>query len=197
MKSFKPIIISAAFLASCQAIGSVHANKQEPPHSATPANQIVEGHETRKQYKPEDYWIPLDNWLKWQGSPLSGKDVYEVATEYNLDPDFLIAVTKAETNLGKVTQRGSQYNIGSVGSFDSTSTTYGAGSHREGLRLIAATVNNQLLGKYTKISELSRSHNKNQAPVYATSDGNWFRNVRDTMNALKGKQEPDFLFRRQ
>lgn len=194
MKSFKPIIISAAFLASCQAIGAVHANKQEPPRKeAAPELAVLD----KPNYTPEDYWVPLDNWLKWQGSPLSGKDVYEVATEYNLDPDFLIAVTKAETNLGKVTQRGSQYNIGSVGSFDSTSTTYGAGSHREGLRLIAATVNNQLLGKYTKISELSRSHNKNQAPVYATSDGNWFRNVRDTMNALKGKQEPDFLFRRQ
>lgn len=194
MKSFKPIIISAAFLASCQAIGSVHANKQEPPRKeAAPANF---SNKPSIPPKPEDYWVPLDNWLKWQGSPLSGKDFYEVAAEYHLDPDFLIAVTKAETNLGKVAQRGSQYNVGSVGSFDSTSTTYGAGSHREGIRLIAATVNNQLLGKYVRISELSRSHNKHQSPVYATSEANWFRNVLTTMNQLKGKQEQDYFFRK-
>jgi len=148
-----------------------------------------------KPKTPEDYWVPLDNWLKAQGSPLSGRDFYEVGKQYHLDPDFLIAVTKAETQLCTVKQRGSQYNCGSVGSYDSTATTYATSSYRHGIEQIAQTVNNQNLARYTQISQLSRSHNKNQAPIYASSDGNWFRNVRDTMNQLKGKQEPDFLFR--
>lgn len=144
---------------------------------------------------PEDYWRPLDVWLKQNGSPLSGKDFYEVATQYKLDWDFLIGVTKAETNLGKVRQRGSQCNVGSVGSFDSTSTTYSCTSARHGLELIAQTVNNNLLGGYTHVSQLSRAGNKT-GHVYATSEVNWHRNVIATMNALKGKSEQDYPFRK-
>lgn len=194
MKSFKPLLVAAAFLATCQTIGNVHAQKQEPPR--VEAAQ-ADPHQARQvNHTPEDYWVPLDNWLKAQGSPLSGKDFYEVAVQYHLDPDFLIAVTKAETNLGKVKQRGSDCNVGSVGSYDSTNTTYACQGYRHGIEQIAQTVNNQNLARYTQISQLSRSHNKSQSPVYATSDGNWFRNVRDTMNQLKGKREPDYLFRK-
>lgn len=169
---------------------------QTPNAALRPSESLSGGTESKSSPTPEDFWKPLDNWLKYQGSPLSGKDAYEVGKQYGIDPDFLIAVTKAETQLCKVKQRGSEFNCGSVGSYDSTNTTFQANSYRHGFEQIAQTVNNNLLRRYSKISELSRSHNKNQSPVYATSDGNWFRNCLATMNALKGKNEQDYVFRR-
>lgn len=158
------------------------------------AESLVEGTEKKSPPTPEDYWVPLDNWLKKQGSPLSGKDFYEIGQQYKIDPDFLIAVTKAETNLGKVQQRGSACNVGSVGSYDSTNTTHSCGSHRHGIEMIAQTVNNGYLGGYVRVSQLSRFGNPH-GKVYASSPINWHRNVVNTMNALKGKNETDYGFR--
>lgn len=187
--SYKVLLIAGAL-----AIPPAHAladEKQEPPVKVAPAATVGQPNPT-----PEDYWRPLDSWLKLQGSPLSGKDFYEVAQQYHLDPDFLIAVTKAETNLGKVQQRGSSCNVGSVGSYDSTATTFACSSYRHGIEQIAQTVNNPLLSRYWRVSELSRSHNPNQNPIYASSNGNWYRNVVGTMNQLKGKDLPDYAFRK-
>lgn len=185
------------------AVGSILAASaltmlnQEPPRTAhMEAGGVVDGETTRSNPTPEDYYLPLERWLKAQGSPLSGKDFYEVGVQYKVDPDFLIAVAKAETNLGKVKQRGSTYNIGSVCSHDSTSTTCQATSYRQGIAMIAQTVNNQYLRRYTHISQLSRSHNPHQSPIYASSRANWFWNVKRTMDALKGKNERDYAFRR-
>lgn len=195
MLSIKPLLVAAGFLAVCQTIGGVHAQKQEPPQGGKTVPAVEASNETKKNYTPEDYWVPLDNWLKHQGSPLNGKDFYEVGQQYKIDPDLLIAITKAETNLGKVKQRGSDCNVGSVGSFDSTNTTYGCAGYRHGIEQIAQTLNNKLLGSHVAIAQLSGAGNP-RGPVYATSTENWQRNVLATMSQLKGKPiTPEYQFR--
>lgn len=173
------------------AVGKESTSK--PPDSTSKTEQVRGGTPVRTE---ADYWVPLENWLKAKGSPLSGKDAYEVGKQYGIDPDFLIAVTKAETQLCTVKQRGSQFNCGSVGSFDSTNTTFQATSYRHGFEQIAQTVNNPLLKRYWRVSELSRSHNPAQSPVYASSTRNWWVNVMATMNQLKGRNETDYAFRK-
>ena len=182
------ILIAIALVAG---VGSVQA-KDVPKAPEKPSESITQ---PPRVLTAEDYWVPLDNWLKKQGSPLSGRDFYEVGLAYKLDPDFLIAVAKAETQLGTVKQRGSTYNIGSVCSHDSTNTTCQATSYRQGIEMIAQTVNNNLLGRYTHVSQFSRAGNC-CGPIYASSPSNWHRNVTTTMNALKGTNHQDFNIRR-
>lgn len=189
--SLNKLGVGALLLATT--IGPVSAH---PVETDTPKPVAVsQTAQTDTPKTPSDYVNPLDNWLKAQGSPLNGKDFYEVGLQYHLDPDFLIAVTKAETNLGKVQQRGSSCNVGSVGSYDSTNTTHSCTSQRQGIEMIAQTLNNGLLGKYDKVSQLSRRWNK-QGHVYASSEYNWDHNVISTMNALKGGHEMDYVFRK-
>lgn len=174
----------------------VPAGMVKKPHAPEPV-KVAHAQEEPKQLKPEDYWVPLDNWLKKQGSPLLGRDFFEVGQQYKVDPDLLIAITKAETNLGKVKQRGSTCNVGSVGSYDSTNTTHGCSGYRHGIEQIAQTLNNPMLGSYTQIGQLSRAHNPS-GHVYASSPVNWERNVLTTLSALKGKPiDHTYNFRRQ
>lgn len=192
----KPIIISAAFLAVCQGIGDARANKQEPPAKVAPASSTST--KMQANLTPADYYVPLDRWLKAQGSPLSGKDAYEVGKQYGIDPDFLIAVTKAETNLCKVKQRGSAYNCGSVGSYDSTATTFTANSYRHGFEQIAQTVTGPNLRYAKRVSELSRKRNHDpNKKIYASSSYNWDTNMVNTMNEIKGTNHEDFFIYKQ
>lgn len=171
----------------------------EPPERAAAVhaeNKSVDQTDQHRKYTARDYWAPLDRWLKKQGSPLSGKDFYDVGRQYGIDPDLLIGIAKAETSLATVQQRGSKYNIGSVCSYDSTNTTCHATSYRHGIEQIAQTLNNGLLGSHVSVSQLSRYGNAHGA-IYASSPSNWHRNVVGTMNALKGKQRGDYPIRKK
>lgn len=172
-----------------------HLNRPQSVSGAIEAkSQTVTS--THKPLTENDYVQPLENWLKKQGSPLRGYDFYSVGKQYGIDPDLLIAITKAETNLARVVQRGVPCNVGSVGSFDSTATTFGCASYREGIEQIAKTLNNPLLGQYQNIGQLSRKYNKT-GHVYASSPENWSNNVIATLSALKGYPvPPDYQFRR-
>lgn len=138
-----------------------------------------------------DYYVPLDNWLKAKGSPLAGhaKELVEESRAGRIDPDFVLAVGYAETNLGigGVRQRGSEYNLWSVASFDSTNTTLHPTNFRNAIRLTVRTLNNELLGRWTTVGQLSGYRNP-RGPVYATSPtGNWERNVTRILSELKGR----------
>lgn len=151
---------------------------------------------TPKQLTDKDYYEPLDSWLKKQQSPLSGEDFYQVGKAYHIDPDLLIAIAKAETNLGRVRQRGSTFNIGSVCSYDSSNSTCVATSYRQGVEQIAQTLTNQYLGGYANVGQLSRKHNPT-GHVYASSTEHWENNVLNTLSALKGKTiDATYNFRR-
>jgi hypothetical protein len=57
------------------------------------------------------------------------------------------------------------------------------------------TFNNQYLGQYTRVSELSRWGN-NRGLIYASSPENWHNNIIRCMSALKGRfVEDDYTFR--
>jgi hypothetical protein len=60
---------------------------------------------------------------------------------------------------------------------------------------MAATFNNRFLGKYTKLSELSRWGNSDGA-IYASSNSNWHNNTVRCLSALKWEfVKDDFEFR--
>lgn len=75
------------------------------------------------------------------------------ALEAKIDPSFMMCIGLAETTLGNHLK--TAYNIGNVGNTDSGDTITFA-SPQEGIRAMAKTFNNRYLGKYQKISELSR-----------------------------------------
>lgn len=57
------------------------------------------------------------------------------------------------------------------------------------------TLNNQFLGKYDRVSDLSRWGNKSGS-IYASSSKHWHTNVIRCLSALKGRfVEDDFRFR--
>lgn len=86
--------------------------------------------------------------------------------------------------------------MGSVGSYDSTTTTFGCSNYHRGIELIAQTLNNEKLRGYTELWQLSRADNPGGA-VYAESRSNWIRNVTQTMSELKGKPvDKRYKFRR-
>lgn len=202
MKSLKPLFVAAFFLAGAQTIGDVNAKGSKPPvsdinvsgASSGPNSATVASSTTT--HKPEDYYVPLDNYLKRKGSPLSGKDAWEVGRQYNVDPDVLIAITGSETNFCTHKQRGSEFNCGSVGSYDSTNTTMAATSYRHGFEQIAQTLNGPLLRNAVRVSELSRKRNKDpQRHIYASSEFNWDNNTTRYLQEIKGQNQEDFFVR--
>lgn len=179
--NWKPLVLVAlAIVPVSQGSGS-GGNKQNPP-TQTHVTQVAEA----KQAAPEAYFVPWDNWLKSQGSPISGRDVWEAQQETKIQGEVLICITYAETNLGKVAQRGSTTNVGSVGSYDATDTTHSATSIKDGLVMIGRTLNNANLGHKTTIAQLSRKSEPYGA-IYAASTENWERNVLSCMSKIKGK----------
>lgn len=93
----------------------------------------------------------------------------------------MMCIGLAETTLGNRLK--TSYNIGNIGNTDSGST-YSFNSAQEGLYWMTATFNNRFLGKYTKLSELSRWGNPDGA-IYASSNSNWHNNTVRCLSALK------------
>lgn len=172
-------LIAAAVIVTPVAV-SQEADKTLPP---PPMAQVQD--KPAKQPTPEDYYVPWDNWLKKQGSPINGIDVWHASQETKIKGEVLICITGAETNFGKVAQRGSHTNVGSVGSYDATNTTHSASSVREGLTMIGKTLNNGLLGHKTTIAQLSRKSEPYGA-IYASSTHNWETNVVGCLSKITG-----------
>ena len=109
-----------------------------------------------------------------------------------VDPSFLMCVGLAETGLGKNLK--TAYNVGNIGNTDSGGT-YDFESARDGIYWMAKTLNNTFLGKYEKVSDLSRWGNKTGS-IYASSSKHWHTNVIRCLSALKGRFiEDDYRFR--
>lgn len=149
------------------------------PHAE--AKNVTESASVAPAPTAEDYWKPWDAWLKAKGSPISGKDVWTASQQTKIKGEVIICITGAETNFGKVAQRGSYTNVGSVGSYDQTNTTHHAPSVLDGLLMIGQTLNNPYLGRKITIAQLSRKSEPYGA-VYAESTYNWETN---TLNCLK------------
>ncbi len=126
----------------------------------------------RQKYLLSKYATPdFQNWKMWVDTALDAK----------IDPSFLICVGLAETTLGNHLK--TAYNIGNIGNTDDGGT-YDFISAKEWLEWMTRTLNNKFLGKYTKVSELSRWGNPDRS-IYASSGGSWHGNVIRCLSALK------------
>ncbi|MDD2537167.1 MAG: peptidoglycan DD-metalloendopeptidase family protein [Candidatus Absconditabacteria bacterium] len=110
----------------------------------------------------------------------------------NIDRDMVICVAFAESTLGNYLSTSN--NIGNVGNND-RGDRIAYGTPYEGARLIASTMNNQYLGGYHTIKQLSRYGNED-GKIYASSPINWQTNVLKCLSRIKGYTIPeDFPFR--
>lgn len=110
----------------------------------------------------------------------------------NIDRDMVICVAFAESTLGRYLSTSG--NIGNVGNNDRWDR-FAFGTPLAGARAIAQTLNNQYLGDYHTINQLSRYGNPDGA-IYASSPINWQTNVTKCLSQIKGYYVPeDFPFR--
>ncbi|MDD3262714.1 MAG: peptidoglycan DD-metalloendopeptidase family protein [Candidatus Absconditabacteria bacterium] len=110
----------------------------------------------------------------------------------NIDRDVVICIAFAESTLGKYLSTAN--NIGNVGNDDSGNRVP-MQSALGGARSIALTLNNQHLGHYHTINQLSRYGNSD-GKIYASSPINWQTNVLKCLSQIKGFYIPeDYPFR--
>ncbi|HPC34089.1 MAG TPA: peptidoglycan DD-metalloendopeptidase family protein [Candidatus Absconditabacterales bacterium] len=105
----------------------------------------------------------------------------------NIDRDMAICVAFAESTLGRYLTTAN--NIGNVGNND-RGDRVSMGSALEGARAIALTLNNQHLGHYHTVKQLSRYGN-NEGMIYASSPINRQTNVTKCLSQIKGFYVPD------
>ena len=116
----------------------------------------------------------------------------EVVKDTNIDRDMVICIGFAESTLGKFLA--TENNIGNVGNNDRGDRIAYANPYN-GARLIPLTLNNQYLGQYHTIKQLSRYGNR-EGKIYASSPINWQSNVQKCLSKIKGYYVPeDFPFR--
>ena len=124
-------------------------------------------------YKELDFWNSVVDWT-------------------NIDRDVVICIWVAESTLGKyLTTSNNIWNVGNNDRWDRVAydTPYA------GARLIPLTLNNQHLGKYHTINQLSRYGNPDWK-IYASSPINWQTNVMKCLSKIKWYTVPeDFPFR--
>jgi murein DD-endopeptidase MepM/ murein hydrolase activator NlpD len=110
----------------------------------------------------------------------------------NIDRDMVACVAFAESTLGRYLSTNG--NIGNVGNNDRWDR-FAFGSALAGARAIAQTLNNQYLGDYHTIDQLSRYGNSD-GNIYASSPVNRQTNVLKCLSQIKGYYIPeDFPFR--
>ena len=119
----------------------------------------------------------FNNWNMW----------VEEALDWNIDPSFVMCIWLAETWLWKHLK--TPYNIWNVWNTDSWDVKTFE-SARNWVYSIVKTLNNQYLGWYKKISDLSRYWNKDWS-IYASSSENWHNNIIKCMSHLKWVYIPD------
>lgn len=124
-------------------------------------------------YKELDFWNSVVDWT-------------------NIDRDVVICIWVAESTLGKyLTTDNNIWNVWNNDRWDRVAynTPYAWA------RLIALTLNNQHLGKYHTINQLSRYWNPDWK-IYASSPINWQTNVMKCLSKIKWYTVPeDFPFR--
>lgn len=103
---------------------------------------------------------------------------------YRIKPEVVVAIMQADTSLGKNLK--TPYNYGNVGNTDGGATWTPQDEYKgriyEGVEAIFKTLNNQYLGDYTMIGELSNGGRSILGlsacgKCYATSESSWNLNV--------------------
>ena len=116
----------------------------------------------------------------------------EVVKGTNIDRDMVICIAFAESTLGRFLS--TDNNIGNVWNNDRWDRIAYANPYN-GARLIPLTLNNQYLGNYHTIKQLSRYGN-DEWKIYASSPINWQSNVQKCLSKIKWFYIPeDYPFR--
>lgn len=121
---------------------------------------------------------------KYASLDFRNRDMWvEESIAESIDPTFTMCIGFAESSLGKnLTTSG---NIGNVGNTDGGDRRDFSDA-RSGIRAISSTLNNNWLGGYTTIDQLSGWGNVS-SPIYASSPTNWHENIVKCMSAIKWK----------
>jgi len=137
----------------------------------------------RQKYLLHMYAAPaFNNWDMW----------IEEALNWNIDPTFMMCIWLAETGLWNHLK--TPYNVGNIWNTDS-GWTWDFPNARAWVYWMWKTLNNKILGRYNKLSQLSRYWNKTW-PIYASSDNHWHNNIVKCMSAIKWRYvADDFNFR--
>ena len=118
-------------------------------------------------------------------------DLYDTfivaARAHRVYPELWICIAKADTSLGKALK--TQGNIGNVWNTDSWATK-SFDNNYIWVWKIFETLNNQLLGWYQTVDQLSRKFNKTWK-IYAGSEENWHNNVMNCLWVIYDKTLPD------
>lgn len=115
-------------------------------------------------------------------------DTFIVAAKaHHIYPELWICIAKADTSLGKALK--TQGNIGNVWNTDSWATK-SFDNNYIWVWKIFETLNNQYLGNYTTVDQLSRKFNKDWK-IYAGSEDNWHNNVMNCLGVIYDKTLPD------
>ena len=127
-----------------------------------------------------------------------GHDNYEVwktvARIHQIYPEMLICVTYADSSIGRFLKTAN--NLGNVWNTDS-GKTQSYKTMEAGINAIGKVLNNQYLGKYNVVGQLSPFGQMNGSPYYATSEENWGINVLNCLWMIHNKQiNNDWKFRR-
>jgi hypothetical protein len=104
-------------------------------------------------------------------------------------PELAICIAKADTTLGRHTK--SANNLGNVGNNDRWNTVAFDDEYKA-IKAIYQTLNNQYLGNYQYVADLSRKFNKD-GKVYATSPDNWHNNVMNCMSVIRWETVSDYF----
>jgi hypothetical protein len=132
----------------------------------------------------------LSSYAVWTYRNLAFWD--QVVAWTNVDRDMVICIAFAESTLGKFLA--TDNNIGNVGNNDRWDRI-AYNNPYNGARLIPLTLNNQYLGNYHTIKQLSRYGNSDWK-IYASSPINWQSNVQKCLSKIKGFYIPeDYPFR--
>ncbi len=137
----------------------------------------------RQKYLLNHYATPaFDNWNMWIDESLS----------WNLDPTFMMCIWLAETWLWNHLK--TAYNVWNIWNTDSWDT-WDFPSAKAWVYWMWKTLNNKILWKYNKLSQLSRYWNKKGA-IYASSADHWHNNIVKCMSAIKWRYiSDDYNFR--
>lgn len=128
----------------------------------------------------------------WRGEDVLENRWQRVALKYELKTSILVCIAKADSSLGKALKTSN--NFGNVWNNDRWDKVHFA-SAIEWIEAIAKTLNNQYLGWYNQLKQLSRYWNKDWS-IYASSTDNWHNNVINCLSSLYGETiSDDFNFR--
>ena len=139
----------------------------------------------------------IDEFLKVNGAEFvkEAGDLFRSAGDlYGVKPEVFVCIAQADSSLGNALK--STNNIGNVGNRDNGSVVHYK-TLGQAIAAMGQVLNNQYLGSYITIGQLSRGGGNKDGKVYATSSYNWNKNLKLCLRSILKDDtiSEDFNFR--